>query len=188
MIEKIMKAVKSNNKRRGRNITIGAVVGFLLSCTAVMGADDNYLWIGKNDGEEIKFSTDSTTGDNGKWDEKNPYENAGNIWEENTYTNNTLLSSNAANGKNSSGRNISYGLRLSGNLTGVNFINNGSITGIMSTASGTGNGYGIYNNSSALMGNITNAGLISGYGTSSFSSGYGYGRTQKLYRRKYSRN
>ena len=39
MIEKIMRAVKSNNKKRGRNITIGAVVGMLLSCTSVMGAD-----------------------------------------------------------------------------------------------------------------------------------------------------
>ena len=50
MIEKIMKAVKSSNKRRGRNITIGAVIGFLLSCTAVMGAtSDKYLWIEKDD-------------------------------------------------------------------------------------------------------------------------------------------
>ena len=48
MIEKIIKAVKRGNKRRGRNITIGAVVGFLLSCTAVMGAD-NYLWIREKD-------------------------------------------------------------------------------------------------------------------------------------------
>ena len=28
MIEKVMKAVKRGNKRRGRNITIGAVIGF----------------------------------------------------------------------------------------------------------------------------------------------------------------
>ena len=48
MIEKIMKAVKSSNKRRGRNITIGAVIGFLLSCTAVIGAD-SYLWIREKD-------------------------------------------------------------------------------------------------------------------------------------------
>ena len=155
MIEKIMKAVKSSNKKRSRNITIGAVIGFLLSCTAVMGAD-NYLWI-KEDSGEIKFST---TGDNGNWNEKNPYENAGNIWKENTYTNNMTLSSSAANGVNSLRENMSYGLRLSGNLTGVNFINNGSITGIMSTASGTGNGYGIYN--TGTMGDITNRGVISG--------------------------
>ncbi len=55
MIEKIMKAVKSNNKRRGRNITIGAVIGFLLSCTAVMGADEVKLNITLN-GEKIEFN------------------------------------------------------------------------------------------------------------------------------------
>ena len=44
MIDKIIKAVKSGNKKRGRNITIGAVIGFLLSCTAVIG-EDNYLKI-----------------------------------------------------------------------------------------------------------------------------------------------
>ena len=48
MIEKVMKAVKRGNKKRSRNITIGAVIGFLLSCTAVMGADDNYLFIKVN--------------------------------------------------------------------------------------------------------------------------------------------
>ena len=172
MIEKVMKAVKSSNKRRGRNITIGAVVGFLLSCTAVMG-EDNYLWI-KEDGVEIKFSIDGTTTSGGTWNEKNPYEDAGNIWKENTYTNNMTLSSSAANGVNSLSENMSYGLRLSGNLTGVNFINNGSITGIMSTASGTSNGYGIYN--TGTMGDITNRGVISGYGDySGTSTGNGYG-------------
>ena len=45
MIEKIMKAVKSSNKKRGRNITVGAVVGFLLSCTSVMGAEETGLEI-----------------------------------------------------------------------------------------------------------------------------------------------
>ena len=83
MIEKIMKAVKSNNKRRGRNITIGAVIGFLLSCTAVMGADDNYLFIKDNDG--IKFSTDNSE----PALTANPY--AENNWLESTetYINNT---------------------------------------------------------------------------------------------------
>ena len=168
MIEKIMKAVKSSNKKRSRNITIGTVIGFLLSCTAVMGAGD-YLWI-KEDSGKIKFSTDSAEG---TWNERNPYENAGNIWDKDTktYTNNTLLSSNAANGKNSSGRNISYGLRLSGELTDVNFINNSSIKGEMSGVA-YNYSYGIYNESTK-MGNIENMGVISGYGTS--SSGYGNG-------------
>ena len=171
MIEKIMKAVKSSNKKRSRNITIGTVIGFLLSCTAVMGAGD-YLWI-KEDSGKIKFSTDSTTDSaEGTWNERNPYENAGNIRDKDTktYTNNTLLSSNAANGKNSSGRNISYGLRLSGELTDVNFINNSSIGEMSGVAYNYG--YGIYNESTK-MGNIENMGVISGYGTS--SSGYGNG-------------
>ena len=163
MIEKIMKAVKSSNKRRGRNITIGAVIGFLLSCTAVMGAtSDKYLWIEKDDKDgKIKFNTTATTDGDGKWEEENPYSD--NNWDKDTktytYTNNMTLLSSTANGK-SNGSNISYGLRLSGNLTGVNFINNGSITGEMS-----GNGYGIYNYKSEME-NITNAGVISGTGKS----------------------
>ena len=180
MIEKIMKAVKSSNKRRGRNITIGAVIGFLLSCTAVMGAD-SYLWI-KEDSGEIKFNTEKTTqadGSDGKnWSTTNPYSD--NNWntETKTYTNNMTLLSSEKNGvvSNNNDSDISYGLRLSGNLTGVNFINNGSITGIMSTASGSSRGYGIYN--TGTMGDITNRGVISGYGDYSGTnteSGYGSG-------------
>ena len=45
MIEKIMKSVKSSNKKRGRNITIGAVVGMLLSCSVVMGEDIVVLFV-----------------------------------------------------------------------------------------------------------------------------------------------
>ncbi|MEH1741399.1 autotransporter domain-containing protein [Fusobacterium varium] len=158
MIEKIMKAVKSSNKRRGRNITIGTVIGFLLSCTAVMG-EDNYLWIGKNNGA-IQFNKTATTDDDGKWEKGNPYSN--NNWDtvKKTYTNNIKLLSNEVNGEY--GMSLSYGLRLSGNLTNVNFVNNNSITGKVS--SGSGDGYGIYN--SAEMGNIKNAGEISGSGIS----------------------
>ena len=153
MIEKIMKAVKSSNKRRGRNITIGAVIGFLLSCTAVMGAD-SYLWIKEDSG--IKFNTTATVDDDGSWNDGNPYSD--NNWDTGTktYTNNTTLSSSVANGKDGN-KEISYGLRLSGNLNDMNFINNNSITGEMS-----GEVYGIYN--SAKMGNIINAGIISGTG------------------------
>ncbi|MHD0320970.1 autotransporter family protein [Fusobacterium varium] len=173
MIEKIMKAVKKGNKKRSKNITIGAVIGFLLSCTAVMGAD-SYLWI-KGDGGEIEFNTTETVDgggswNEGNWDTENPYENVGNIWEENTYTNNTTLSSSAVNGKYWN-YDISYGLRLSGDLTDVNFINNGSITGEIS---GSGISYGIHN--SATMGNIENTGTISGSGTGTGNSnGTGYG-------------
>ncbi|MHD0315196.1 autotransporter domain-containing protein [Fusobacterium varium] len=172
MIEKIIKAVKSSNKRRGRNITIGAVIGFLLSCTAVMGATgDNYLWIKKENGEEIKFSIDGTTSADGDWKTDNPYENAGNTWDKDTktYTNNMTLSSSTANGV-SDGSNISYGLRLSGDLTGVKFINNGSIIGTMIDYASYG--YGIHN--SDEMGNIENAGVIIGSGSGEYYGG-GFG-------------
>ena len=167
MIETIIKAVKRGNKKRGRNITIGTVIGFLLSCTAVMGAtSDNYLWIKKENNEEIKFNKTATTGNEGSWDTANPYSN--NNWVKKTYTNNIALSSNGANG-NDGNRDISYGLRLSGNLTGVNFINNSSIIG-------TGNNfsYGIYN--TGKIGDITNVGIISGTSNSGITgNGYGYG-------------
>ena len=175
MIEKIMKAVKSSNKKRSRNITIGTIVGFLLSYTAVMGTD-NYLWI-KGDSGEIKFNIQKTTQADGSdsgvtWSEENPYENAGNIWDKDTktYTNNTTLLSSTDNGK-SDGNNISYGLRLSGSLTGVNFVNNGSITGIMDNGF-SNRGYGIHN--SAEMGNIENTGVISGSGSGG-NNAYSYG-------------
>ena len=172
MIEKIMKAVKSSNKRRGRNITIGAVVGFLLSCTAVMGADDNYLWI-KGENGKIEFNTTETADGGGSWNEGNPYSN--NNWDTGTktYTNNTTLLSSTDNGKDGV-YDISYGLRLSGELTDVNFVNNGSIIGIMSDKDYISYGYGIYN--SAKMGNIENTGVISGSGIyNGYSENYGYG-------------
>ena len=167
MIEKIMKAVKSGNKKRGRNITVGAVVGMLLSCTAVMGADE-YLWI-KNDGG-IKFSTDNST----PVSTGNPY--GENTWNGTDYVNNIILNSTSSG----------YGLKLSGDLSGINFTNNGLI-GITwnSTSYGinneetietiTNNGiikavkigpdysssYGI-NNRGTINGNITNNGTIMG--------------------------
>ena len=157
MIEKIIKAVKSSNKRRGRNITIGAVIGLLLSCTAVMGGD-NYLWIRENGGT-IEFNTAPTIdvdGTKGNWNEGNPYSE--NTWNSTTktYINNRILLSSKNNGKNEDSEDISYGLRLSGNMTGLDFRNNGSITGI-----GKYYGYGIYNAGGTIT-KLTNNGLISG--------------------------
>ena len=176
MIEKIMKTIKSSNKRRGRNITVETVVGFLLSCIAVMGAD-NYLWIRENNGA-IEFNTQKTTeadGSDGSWDTTNPYEEITWNAETNTYTNNMILSSSDVNGKDTNG-DLSYGLRLSGNLTNVNFVNNGSITGIITSS---GNGYGIYN--SGTMGNIENTGIIRGNGAGNRINGYGiYNESAKI--------
>ena len=130
MIEKIMKAVKSGNKKRGRNITIEAVVGMLLSCTVAMGEEAIGLDITKN-GDEIEFSKDGKKFDPGI--EGDPYPE--NTWEDNTYTNNTTIS-----GKTS-------GVELSGDLSGMSFINKGTIAGTSS-----GEVSGIYKH---LTGNIT---------------------------------
>ena len=154
MIEKIMKAVKSGNKKRGRNITVGAVVGMLLSCTAVMGAD-NYLWIRENNGT-IEYNTAitfDTSGTGGNWNEANPYNQ--NEWNGNTYINNAVLSSSGDNGKTS--WEICYALKLSGDLNGKNFTNNGSITAGADPATNNFN-YGIYN--TGTIGVLTNDGLI----------------------------
>ncbi|MFV0580074.1 MAG: autotransporter domain-containing protein [Fusobacterium ulcerans] len=193
MIEKIMRAVKSNNKKRGRNITIGAVVGMLLSCSAVMGAEGNYLWIKNVDGK-IKFSTDGdSTGTGETWEKENSY--LDNSWNGKTYINNMTLFGKE-NGKNANGNIIGYGLRLSGDLEQMEFINNGSILGEERSSSGIyndggnvgsiknngtisgnyGDGYGVYNYSTGLgsksiIGNLVNSGAISGcYGISNSST------------------
>ena len=156
MIEKIMKAVKSGSKKRGRNITIGAVVGMLLSCTTAMGGD-NYLWI-KNDSGTIKFSTDN----NSPTSLDNPYSE--NNWDGSIYINNITLS-----GTDNSSGTKGYGLKLEGNLVGFELINNGSITG---TGTGSnGGGYGISN--AGTITTLANDGSITG--TSTGDNGYGSG-------------
>ena len=149
MIEKIMKAVKSSNKRRGRNITIGTVIVFLLSCTAVMGVTEgNYLWIKDNNG--IKFSTDNSEPDS----QKNPYEDAGNTWSKDVYTNNITLSGNDV-----------YGLKLELNSKSFEFINNGIIiSGSKEYDGGQSgySGYGIHNEKSEKIAKLSNNGIILG--------------------------
>ena len=169
MIGKLLKMVKSSNKKRGRNITIGAVVGFLLSCTAVIGADE-YLWI-KEDSGTIKFSTDTTSGIDGSWGE-NPY--IENTWNESTQTyenNMTLLGiDNYPNNEGEENEYLKgYGVRLSGNLEEFKFINKGSIMGSVTTKSNES--AGIYNTSSIK--ELVNEGMIKGTATGSY--GYGYG-------------
>ncbi|RGJ22381.1 autotransporter family protein [Fusobacterium varium] len=153
MIEKIMKTVKRGNKKRSRNITIGAVIGFLLSCTAVAGADE-YLYIKDNNGK-VQFSTNGT-----KFEDPNPYKDAGNIWdkETNTYVNNIALS-----GTNNEASGAGYGVRLKLNSEGVKFINNGAI----SAESASSNAYGIDNVAGSKISLINN-------GTISASSGGQY--------------
>ena len=157
MIEKIMKAVKSGNKKRGRNITIGAVVGMLLSCTVVMGADVVGLEI-KESGGSITFTPgiDETYTEN-TWDEKSA-----------TYTNNSGISAE----NNSTGK--AYGLKLSGDLSNLSFINNGSIT-----ATKDSSGYGIYNEDGSV-GSITNTGKIFGSYYAIYNSNSRSGSTSSI--------
>ena len=149
MIDKIIKAVKSSNKRSGRNITIGTVIGFLLSCTVVMGAGEIGLEIGNSE-NRIEFKKDGTVFIPKKEDgsDKDPY--LDNNWEEGakTYTNNTIIS-----GYNGSGE--SYGVKLSGDLGKFKFINNALITG-----TGNNDTYGIYLDSSSKAGDIINTGIL----------------------------
>ena len=150
MIEKIIRAVKSSNKKRGRNITIGVVVGMLLSCTTIMGKDVVGLEITKDEDEIIFKDKDGTPFIPGK--EKDPHPD--NEWDGNTYINNSTIFAETTSGDNV------IGLKLSDNLK-INLTNNGVITG-----SGSYSGYGIDINS--LTGNLTNNGVITGSGSASY--------------------
>ncbi|RGY57225.1 autotransporter domain-containing protein, partial [Fusobacterium ulcerans] len=93
-----------------------------------------------------------------------------NIWnaDTKTYINNIILSSSENNGifnDDSSDKDLSYGLRLSGTLMGFNFINNSSIT-----ATGGSYNFGIYNQSETME-DITNNGSIKAESTDSSSYG-----------------
>ena len=146
MIEKIMKAIKSRSKKRGRNITIGAVVGFLLSCTAVMGVGEIGLKI-DNFGNGIEFIKDGERFD--PQSEKNPY--VENSWEKGIYANNTIiLGYSEVDG--------SYGVKLSRDLTGFSFINNSLIIGVAVVEYEQTNG--IYMDSSSKAGDIINNGVV----------------------------
>ncbi|MCB8565103.1 autotransporter family protein [Fusobacterium ulcerans] len=160
MIEKIMKAVKSGNKKRGRNITVGAVVGMLLSCTVAMGTDVSGLEITKESDTIIFKDKDGTKFEPGT--ENDPY--LENTWdkESKTYTNNTILSG-TSNDDSSNG----CGIILNGNLGEFKFINNALITG----TSTKGYGIGIYNQSGTTITELVNDGSITGTSTESYGSG-----------------
>ena len=153
MIEKIMKAVKRGNKRRSRNITIGAVIGFLLSCTAVAGADEVGLNITVN-GSEIEF--------NGEEYDREAHEFSENTFDGQTYTNNTEIS------KTSNSSDAAYGIKinLNGIATPVEIINNGAI----SAESASGNVYGIDNVAGSKISLINNGTITASSGGSMTSS------------------
>ena len=160
MIGKLLKMVKSSNKKRGRNITVGAVVGMLLSCSSVMKAEE-FLWI-RDNGGEIEYNTAVTTDDNGNggnWSNANPYSER-NTMESGTYTNNITLSGT------DNGNRIGYGLRFSGDINGLNFVNNGNINADLSIS---GSSYGIYVYLAENIGDIENNGDIQAVASGGYS-------------------
>ena len=158
MIEKIMKAVKSSNKRRGRNITIGAVIGFLLSCTAVMGVDEVKLDIAIN-GEKIEF--------NGKEYNSETHEFLDNTFDGETYTNNEVIFKETSNMGDTS-----IGIKLALSDKTINIINNG----IIAAKGGGGHSRGI-NIGSGTIGILTNNGLVLAY---SSDGSYGIENSGKI--------
>ena len=114
MIEKIMKAVKSGNKKRGRNITVGAVVGMLLSCTVAMGEDPP-------DTEEVGLNI-TNNGSGIKIDKVF----LDNTLKGNTYTNNTEIL-----GESSTATEEGIGINIDGEnkKTNLTLVNNGMISG-----------------------------------------------------------
>ena len=188
MVGKMLKIVKRNNKRRGRNITIGAVVGLLLSCTAVMKADEigteikntnepDYEYI--NDGDiSVSAASGNTTGihvdsstikniiNNGTIDISGPMISYG-IYLKSSKMENIVNNGNITG--SSLGSRDSYGIYLTSIEMG-DIINNGNITG---SNLGDRNGSGIYLTSSEI-GDIINNGNITGFSSvSGFTFNYG---------------
>ena len=152
MIEKVMKVVKNSNKKRSRNITTGTVIGFLLSCTAVMGTDETALTITVND-SEIEF--------NGKKYDSKTHGFSENTFDGQTYTNNTEISSISQSG-------TAYGIKIKlyGLATPIEVINNG----VISAHGASANAYGIYNDINSKV-NLINNGTI--YATDSQTDTFG---------------
>ena len=152
MIEKIMKAVKSGNKKRGRNITVGAVVGMFLSCTVAMGAGETGLEITKESDTIIFKDKDGTKFEPGT--EKDPYPE--NRWDGNTYINNITLSGTSNDSSNG------CGISLKGDLGEFKFINNALITGTGAENEDYSYGIGIDNQRDTTITELINNGSIKG--------------------------
>jgi hypothetical protein len=149
-MEKLIKVIKNRNKKKGINVVIKVVITFLLSSITIIGAEE-ILWI-KNDGGIVKFSNNNSS----PTETQNPYQN--NEWNGNIYTNNITLA----------GKDSGYGLKLDGDLSSFDFVNNGIIIG---TTASNSLGAGIEIGSSKIK-KIYNNGVIIG---TTASDSYGSG-------------
>ncbi|MCB8565789.1 autotransporter outer membrane beta-barrel domain-containing protein [Fusobacterium ulcerans] len=166
MREKVMKTVKSGNKKRRRNITVGAVVGMLLSCTVAMGETNvTGLEITDNSGDIEFIGKDGTKFEPGA--ENAPYPE--NTWdaESKTYTNNATISGESEDGR---------GTGINANAADVTIKNNGMISGTSSN-----DGYMEYGVKIDALKDMENNGLISATSTYANADTYGiYNSSQKL--------
>ena len=181
MIEKIMKAVKSGNKKRGRNITIGAVVGMLLSCTTVLGAkvtEHIGLEIKKN-GNDMEFTANSgmDTTNTSKNEEENEYLKY-NTFKDGIYTNIMEIEGSAL-----SGSFAAYGMKISSLTDKFTLINQNIIIAKMSkTIDQSATGIEISSIPSETDFTIENNGIISaeaGTHASGIQIGTDYGKSEE---------
>ena len=165
MIEKIMKAVKKGNKKRSKNITIGAVIGFLLSCTNIIGAEKEMAGLEiKRENGNLNFTALS----GGESPNTSVGENINEFYKYNTFKNNVYTNNSAISEKASSDLQNSYGIKLS--LLTENFtIINENVIGVKSEKGS--NNIGINISNSAIEFTIKNNGFIYSERGSQTSSG-----------------
>ncbi|CAK7060758.1 autotransporter outer membrane beta-barrel domain-containing protein [Fusobacterium varium] len=165
MIEKIMKAVKKGNKKRSKNITIGAVIGFLLSCTNIIGAEKEMAGLEiKRENGNLNFTALS----GGASPNISVGENINEFYKYNTFKNNVYTNNSAISEKVSSDLQNSYGIKLS--LLTENFtIINENVIGVKSEKGS--NNIGINISDSAIEFTIKNNGFIYSERGSQTSSG-----------------
>ena len=180
MIEKILKSVKSSNKKRGRNITIGAVVGMLLSCTTVLGAkvtEHIGLEIKKN-GNDMEFTANSgmNTTNTSKNEEENEYLKY-NTFKDGIYTNIMEIEGSVL-----SGSFAAYGMKISSLTDKFTLINQNIIIAKMSkTIDRSATGIELSNIPSETDFTIENNGIISaeaGTHASGIQIGTDYGASE----------
>ena len=154
MIDKVIKALKKSNKKRNINITIGTVIGFLLSCTTIIGAGKEMagLEIKKENGN-INFTALS----GGASPNTSIGEAINGFYKYNTFKDNVYINSSRISEKGSSSLNYSYGIKLSSLEEKFTIINE-NVIGVKSEE--CSNNTGINISDSAIEFTIQNNGFI----------------------------
>ena len=148
MIEKLLKAVKRGNKKKSLNITTATVIGFLLSCSIVLGEG---LEITQETGEGILFN-------------EMAYDKATHPFKENTFVNNIYVN-NMEIATEDRGGGLALAIEIEDNLE-LEIYNNNLIS-VVDTA----NVWAVYNSGSQIK-KIENNGMISAKGGNSSSGIY----------------